>query len=103
MNKYEDESMVKQCRVQAYLTREELEMLKEYGIQIRAPSVASAAREAILRTLKSESKATQNQLTFEETNNERKERSKEKLMQKIIPKMPREQTKQEHLSTIKLF
>ena len=78
MNKYEDESMVKQCRVQAYLTREELEMLKEYGIQIRAPSVASAAREAILRTLKSESKVTQNQLTFEETNNERKERSKEK-------------------------
>ena len=85
MNKYEDGSMVKQCRVQAYLTQEEHEMLKEYGIQIRAPSVASAAREAILRTIKSESKVTQNQLTFEETNNERKERSKEKKETKKEP------------------
>ena len=53
-------------------------MLKQYGIQIRAPSLAGAAREAILKTIKSESKVTQKQLTFEEINNERKESNKEK-------------------------
>ena len=74
MNRYEDEGMLRRHRVSIQLTANELEMLKEYKIQIRAPSLSGA----IVTLLKTAAKLLQSCSTFEETNNERKERSKEK-------------------------
>ena len=70
--------MVRQCRIQVLLTEEEYEQLSVYRQSIRAPSISGAARELLMEGLKTYSKHTQNILTFQETNNERKERSKEK-------------------------
>ena len=78
MNKYEDGSMVKGHRVQVLLTEDEYKSLSVYRQNIRAPSLSGAARELLLDGLKTYSKDTQNLLTFEETNNERKESNKEK-------------------------
>ena len=74
MNRYEDEGMLRRHRVSIQLTANELEMLKEYKIQIRAPSLSGA----IVTLLKTAAKLLQSCSTFEETNNERKESNKEK-------------------------
>ena len=60
------------------LTEEEHQLLTQYGVQIRAPSLSTAARKAMLFGIKMWTKCGQNVDTFQETNNERKERTKEK-------------------------
>jgi hypothetical protein len=77
MHKYDDESMVRRLDVHIRLTEEEHQLLKQYGIQIRAPNLTKAARKAMLFGIKMWSKCGQNVVTFEETNNESKERTKE--------------------------
>ena len=74
MNKYEDEAMKRKHRLTIGLTDFEFRKLKEYQIQIRAPSLSAA----ILSLLKTDAKLMQSCITFEESNNERKESSKEK-------------------------
>ena len=78
MFKYDDESMVRRLDVHIRLTEEEHQLLKQYGVQIRAPNLTKAARKAMLFGIKMWSKCGQNVVTFEETNNERKESNKEK-------------------------
>ena len=70
------------------LTEEEHQLLTQYGVRIRAPSLSTAARKAMLFGIKMWTKCGQNVDTFQETNNERKERTKEK-----------EETNKELLST----
>ena len=78
MNKYEDEGLVRNRRIQVLLTEDEHERLSIYRQTSRAPSLSYAARELLLSGLKTYSKHTQNIVGFEESNNERKESSKEK-------------------------
>lgn len=88
MNRYDDSTKLRRHRVQVLLTNEEYGQLSVYRQNIRAPSLSGVARELLIEGLKTYSKYTQNILTFQETNNERKERTKEK-----------EETNKELLST----
>jgi len=74
MFKYEDEGMKRKNRVYVSLTDDELLMLHNYKIQIRAPSLSMA----LATLVKNGAKMVQLCTIFQETNNERKERSKEK-------------------------
>ena len=74
MFKYEDEGMKRKNRVYVSLTDDELLMLHNYKIQIRAPSLSMA----LATLVKNGAKMVQLCTNFQETNNERKERSKEK-------------------------
>ena len=73
MYKYEDEGMKRKNRVYVSLTDDELLMLHNYKIQIRAPSLSMA----LATLVKNGAKMVQPCTTFQETNNESKERTKE--------------------------
>ena len=78
MFKYEDEGMVRKHRIYIRLNDEEFLLLEQYRQQTRAPNNAQAIIDAALQIFKGAAKQRLNSGSFEETNNERKERSKEK-------------------------
>lgn len=78
MNKYEDEGMVRKHRIYIRLNDEEFLLLEQYRQQTRAPNNAQAIIDAALQIFKGAAKQRLNSGSFQETNNERKERSKEK-------------------------
>ena len=73
MFKYDDEGMKRKNRVYVSLTDDELLMLHNYKIQIRAPSLSMT----LATLVKNGAKMVQPCTTFQETNNESKERTKE--------------------------
>ena len=74
MNNYKDETLLRRHNVYVRMTDEEFELLQEYKINIRAPSLS----QALVFLLKTATKPQHFCCSFQETNNERKESSKEK-------------------------